>query len=259
MTQLRPNHLDQVKDELLRHNSINYGHCDDSYKNLYDAKRSLFYCEIEKLLTYKDSIDVLDFGSGKGELSLDIKKQFGERVCVWGYENSPCAHVMALKHNQLHEEGVNFFLDESGLFDYTMGHRVFDIIVSSNFCDYASEPIECFKSFRKVLKPNGLLVIFGDMAPISIYSNFELANFLKNAGFSRVDVYPFYYLHFGSSNKTYLKQLKKTGSKFYYLYYVFSLFEFSLPLGFSHLLKLKLGRLYDDQSDSSGCFIKAKS
>ncbi len=242
-------HFDQVYRDLSKEN----------LQDFLETKRLLIFREVEKLLLYKDCIDVLDYGSGHGELALSLKNKFGKRVNIWGYEISPCAHTMALKHNSLHHQPVNFFLDESDLFDYTMGHRVFDLIVSRNFFHYTTQPLESFVSFKRVLKDDGMIFIFGDSAPIPIYSNNELKNILEQAGFSQFDVFPFDPLRLAHSSKYYLKHLKNSGSKFYYLAKVLSFVDRPLSLTLFHPLKLYLLRFCDDQSESSGCLVRARA
>lgn len=231
----------------------------ENVQDFHEIKRLLIFREVEKLLLYKDCIDILDYGSGHGELALDLKNNFGKKVNVWGYEISPCAHTMALKHNRLHHQAVNFFLDESDLFDYTMGHRVFDLVVSRNFFHYTTQPLESFVSFKRVLKEDGMIFIFGDSNPIAIYSNYELKIILKQAGFSHFDVFPFDPLRLAHSSKCYLKHLKNSGSKLYYLAKVLSFVDRPLSLTFFYPFKLYLSRFCDDQSESSGCLVRAKA
>lgn len=231
---------------------------ENNLQDFHEVKRSLIFREVEKILLYKDSIDILDFGSGQGDLALDLKNYFGKKVNVWGYEVSPCAYAMALKHNSMHQQSVNFFLDESDLFDYTMGHRVFDLIVSRNFFHYTTKPVDIFTSFRRVLKADGLLLAFGDLAPIAVYSNNELKEFLKSSGFSQFDVFPFDPLRFSYSSKSFLKYIKNTNSKYCYLIRALSFLERPLSLNLFYPLKLHFARFYDDQSESSGCLVRAK-
>ncbi|MBI3774550.1 MAG: class I SAM-dependent methyltransferase [Gammaproteobacteria bacterium] len=57
-------------------------------------------------------IEILDFGSGQGGLTIDLKRFFGSRINIVGYDVSPRAVQIAQGHKTAYGADVDFMLDQ---------------------------------------------------------------------------------------------------------------------------------------------------
>ncbi|WP_127716146.1 class I SAM-dependent methyltransferase [Halobacteriovorax sp. HLS] len=260
----------------------------DRIRLIYETKRFYIIRKIEKYLseTSKKSIRVLDFGSGHGGLSIDIKKYFQDRIEMHGYEVSPKAYAIACDHAKDYSQEVNFHLDEACNIREVFNDFKFDIIVSTDVFGHVPDLPNAFIELNDILIPGGEVHSFSETTTgnflfianylanrgieldeskeehISLYPKKELEYLMKSAKFINVSSYGFDPIRFPFYPERYIKHLKKVNSPFLLLGYIFSIFSFG-PLRkptliifnfVNYLLAMTLGRLIN----TAGCFISAK-
>jgi 2-polyprenyl-3-methyl-5-hydroxy-6-metoxy-1,4-benzoquinol methylase len=260
----------------------------DKLRLLYETKRFYLVSNIKKYLKNnpKKKIKVLDFGSGHGGLSIDIKKVFGDKIEMYGYEVSPKAYEISLEHAKKYNSSVKLNLDEGCDIAKFFSNTKFDIIVSTDVFGHVPNLPETFIHLNEILTPAGEIHAFSESTTgnflfmanylankgveldasseehISLYPKKELEYLLRSAQFIEVRSYGFDPIRFPFYPQRYLSHLVKLKSPFAILGYFFSIFS-SGPLKKPSLiifnlvnygLTLTLGRLVN----TAGCFISCK-
>ncbi len=254
----------------------------ETLRYYHDAKRVFIFKEIKKILKTKKRIKVLDFGSGHGGLSIDVKKYFGESVDVCGYEVSPMAHEISLAHSRRASCDVCFVLDKACDIRLALQGQKFDVIISTDVFGHVPDLPTCFKNLHSLLNKNGHMIAFSESqtgkaidiinylkrkgavldesekAHISLYPCKELRSFLLDAKFSQVKVMPFAPIRFPFYPKRYLKHLSAHNKFLYFCALFLSLFQNPLTEVFYNNLNLFLSQFCSHKRDTAGCFIKAE-
>lgn len=259
----------------------------DKVRVIYETKRLYIIRSISKYLKQHPGkvIKVIDFGSGHGGLAIDIKKVFGKKIEMYGYEVSPKAFEIALSHKKSHNQLVHFHLDEECNITEYFKEKKFDIIISTDVFGHVPDLSVAFKGLYEVLIPGGEVHAFSESVTssflmvathlknkgieldssseehISLFPKEELESLLKEAGFSKTVSYGFDPIRFAFYPDRYLQYLKEVKSPYYIPGLIFSLFSMG-PLKkpamivfsfINYLLALSLGRFVN----TAGCFVSA--
>ena len=230
-------------------------------------------------------IDILDFGSGQGGLTIDLKRFFGSRINIVGYDVSPRAVQIAQGHKTAYGADVDFVLDRDCDVVAALGGKQFDIIVSTDVFGHVPNLPDCFHKLNRSLRENGELHAFSESITgkrlfianylrkrgvnlddsaeehISLYPIRELKSMLQNAQFARVDAYACDPIRFPFYPERYIPGLWKTRSPLLPLALFFKLFKAGvlrypadvvfnqINYFFAHIVK--------DRFDTAGCLISA--
>ena len=251
---------------------------------LHDTKRFFIINQLKKIIkTNKKShkfINVCDFGSGHGGITLDIKKYFGSKVEICGYEVNKKALKIAEKYKNKFGLELSFLLDEEAKIDKYFEKDFFDAVISCDVFGHLLDVEVGFKQINKILKKGGKLVAFSEsiVGPnmfiiqfllkkgfcmddshnehISLHSIKTLRIFLQNAGFKDIEIFPYDPIRFIFYPKRYLKKLMKIKSPLFILCLFFSLFQNRLTEIIYNQLNLFLAKNFA-KNDSAGCLIIA--
>lgn len=260
----------------------------DQLRLLYETKRLYIISNIKKVLENNPTklISVIDFGSGHGGLSIDLKKYFGSRIEMHGYEVSPKAHEISLKHAKEYNQDINFHLDTDCDIQKKFADKKFDVIVSTDVFGHVPDLPGAFFELNAILNPSGELHSFSESTTgnflfianylanrgveldaskdehISLYPKKELEYLLRSAKFINVKSYGFDPVRFPFYPERYLPHLKKIKSPLLIPAYFFSIFSFGKLRKptfiifnlINYCLTLTLGKLVN----TAGCFISAK-
>jgi 2-polyprenyl-3-methyl-5-hydroxy-6-metoxy-1,4-benzoquinol methylase len=260
----------------------------DTLRLLYETKRLYIITKIDKLLKKnpKKILSVVDFGSGHGGLSIDLKKYFGSRIEMHGYEVSPKAHEISLAHAAEFDQDINFHLDTECNIQNKFKDKRFDVIVSTDVFGHVPNLPHAFVELNSILKPSGELHSFSESTTgkflfmanylanrgveldaskdehISLYPKKELEYLLRSAKFIEVKSYGFDPIRFPFYPERYLPHLRRLNSPLMLLGYFFTVFSFGklrrptmvLFNIVNYGLALSIGKLVN----TAGCFISAK-
>ena len=260
----------------------------DHLRLLYETKRLYIINRIKKFLKENPEkiLSVIDFGSGHGGLSIDLKKFFGSKIEMHGYEVSPKAHEISLKHARDFDQDVSFHLDTDCNIIKKFQDKKFDVIVSTDVFGHVPNLPQAFVELNSILKPCGELHSFSESTTgkflfmanhlakrgveldaskdehISLYPKKELEYLLRSAKFIEVKSYGFDPIRFPFYPERYLPHLRTIKSPLLVLGYFFSIFSFGklrkptmvLFNIFNYFLTLSIGKLIN----TAGCFISAK-
>jgi len=92
------------------------------------------------------SYKILDFGAGLGTLSTEFENRNNVKVDCFEIDNSL---IEILKQKKLNTYSQIKEIE-----------NLYDLVYSSNVLEHIEEDIEAIKSMKKMLKPNGLLILF---------------------------------------------------------------------------------------------------
>ena len=114
-----------------------------------------------------ESLKLLDIGCGEGHFTNVIKKEFSN-FDVYGLDYSVSAIDFA--HKTFPE--INFITANAYYPPYK--DEYFDIVVCNNLWEHVPDPLKMLRAMKRVLKPNGLLII-------STPSRYRFSNLIKAA------------------------------------------------------------------------------
>jgi 2-polyprenyl-3-methyl-5-hydroxy-6-metoxy-1,4-benzoquinol methylase len=252
-------------------------------KFLHDTKRFFIIQEIKKHLssTGKNRLRILDFGSGQGGITLDIKTYFGNYVEVVGYDVSPKACAIASGVATQLGSDVNFICDPDCNIEAAIKSK-FDIVISCDVFGHVPSVLDTFKSLHKLILPGGGVIAFSESITgdslfiprylksqgfsvddseeehISLHSVKELHSFLSSAGFMEIKIFPFDPIRFAFYPKRYLKSLRQCNKPLFATAVILSLFQNKLTEIAYNQINLFLAR-HMTTHDTAGCLIIAKS
>ncbi len=222
----------------------------DWLKYLHDTKRYFIINEISCILSKNSGapVHVLDFGSGHGGISIDIKTYFGDAVCITGYEVSPKAIKIAQEAAKKRGAEINFILDEACDLVRAVD-RSYDAVVSCDVFGHVPSIPDAFSQIKNILKPGGRLIAFSEtltgkslLMPtylakkgfqmddsetehISLFTAAELDCFLRRAGFDVLKFYPYDPIRFPFYPRRYLSKLRACNFPLFIVAFIFSLFQ----------------------------------
>ena len=251
---------------------------------LHDTKRFFIINELKKVIkankNSNKSISVCDFGSGHGGLTIDIKKYFGNRLEICGYEvNKKALKIAEQYKNQIGLE-LNFLLDEEANVDKYFEGKFFDAVISCDVFGHLPDVEHGFKQINKILNKGGKLIAFSESIVgsnmfiiqfllnkgfrmddslnehISLHSLKTLRIFLKNAGFKDIAIFPYDPIRFIFYPKRYMKKLMKIKSPLFILSLFLSFFQNRLTEIIYNQLNLFLAKNFANK-DTAGCLIIA--
>lgn len=120
-----------------------------------DSFRTLFLDPaFQKFIGPVHNLDVLDAGSGEGQLARHLASQ-GARVT--GIDISPKLVQAAQAEEALHPQGITYHVDSFTNLK-TLGNAQFDRVVSSMSLMDSSDSQSAFQAFHRVLRDNGELI-----------------------------------------------------------------------------------------------------
>lgn len=252
----------------------------DKVKLLHDTKRYFIVDELKKASKVKGGmLRVLDFGSGQGGVTIDVKTALGERVSIVGYDVSPKAVNISRKAAGGVGADVDFCLDEKCDPCAALGEQ-FDAIISCDVFGHLPSVPKAFKDLYMLLKPGGVLIAFSETVTgealrvptylyrqgfkmddseeehISLHSVFELHRFLDIAGFSDIRIYPYDPIRFAFYPKRYLKKLLLLKSPLALVAAMFALFQNRITEILYNQFNLYLSKKIA-LKDTAGCLIFA--
>lgn len=181
----------------------------------------------------EENIKILDMGCGDGVLLYLLSKKIkNPDIELYGVDLSDVAVKTAI--NKFERRGVEnkFFFRSETVYDTSFDDEMFDIIISSDVIEHLSEPETFLNEVKRLLKPNGFLVIGTPIKytekpldSMHVYEFFpgEFEVLLKKY-FTTVDLFQACdLLYFLLYNKVYKIWFKKV-LPFRYLFNIFSLF-----------------------------------
>jgi 2-polyprenyl-3-methyl-5-hydroxy-6-metoxy-1,4-benzoquinol methylase len=108
---------------------------------------------------------LLDLGCGQGHITARIKEHFPNlEISALDYS------ISAIEYAVDHFPGIDFAVGDAYEPPYPENH--FDIVVCNNIWEHVPDPLFLIKSIKKVIKPNGFLII-------STPSRYRLRNLLR--------------------------------------------------------------------------------
>lgn len=230
-------------------------------------------------------VKILDFGSGQGGLTIDLKRFFGSRINIVGYDVSPRAVRIAQGHKTAYGADVEFVLDQDCDVVAALGGKLFDIIVSTDVFGHVPDLPDCFHKLNRLLREDGELHAFSESITgerlfianylkkrgvdlddseeehISLYSIGELKSMLEKARFPHVDVYAFDPIRFPFYPERYIPGLRKTRSPLLPIallckFFKLGLLRYPANLVFNQV-NYFLAHIVKDRYDTAGCLISA--
>ena len=134
----------------------------DKVKLLHDTKRFFIVSELKK---YQQDlgrpIRVLDFGSGQGGLTIDVKIAMGDTIKITGYDVSPKATGIARNTAKKYDANVDFILDTACEPPNVVNEK-FDAIISCDVFGHVPSIPQTFKQLNDLLLPGGKLIAFSE-------------------------------------------------------------------------------------------------
>jgi len=130
-----------------------YAHLAARYDKRWAFYVSLTVQETIKRLHLKSEERVLDVGCGTGELLMTIGDKFPELEAA-GVD--PSREMLQVARQKLADSVI---LKEGWAEDLPFQNKSFDVIVSCSAFHFFKEPMRALREFRRVLKPNGRIVI----------------------------------------------------------------------------------------------------
>ena len=114
-------------------------------KNFYLEDKNLNYLLYSTLLIdFKKIKSIYDFGGGYGDLGFSLKQKFPHLELYCTENDKQCLKI-------LNERGYK------NIQNYSELENKFDLIITLHSLEHLDSP-EVFKDFRKVLKPNGMIL-----------------------------------------------------------------------------------------------------
>jgi len=105
---------------------------------------------IGRFLQVKPGMRILDVGCGTGRFTADFLKQGAK---VYGLDSSP---EMVEYAGRIHR-GAEFIVGEAEALPYSENH--FDAVVTITALEFVADPLKALIEIRRVLKPNGTLLV----------------------------------------------------------------------------------------------------
>ncbi|WP_005036620.1 class I SAM-dependent methyltransferase [Holophaga foetida] len=255
----------------------------DRLKLWHDTKRFFFVRELERLQADMDksSLNVLDFGSGHGGVTIDVATVMGSRIRMHGYDVSPKAVEIAHRAAECHQASVSFIADPSCDMEAVLREIPLDAIISCDVFGHVPSVPETFRTLRKLLPPGGRLIAFSETVTgqaltiptylarkgfrmddseeehISLHSVHELKEFLEQSGFVKVRLYPYDPIRFPFYPKRYTAKLRQINKPLYLLASVLTIFQNRLTEVIFNQINLWLAKRVK-LHDTAGCLLVAE-
>lgn len=169
-----------------------------------EVKRTQYHRVLQNLFTDHEITELrktLDVGCGYGEFIAELKEFSPSAIQIAGFEPNEIKRNVALQNGHDVRPSMSHF-----------GDTKFDLISLLNVFSHLSNPREDFRNYRKILQPNGLILIqTGDAAGLepkampkpyflpdhlSFASEIIIKNILEQEGFKVLKVYRYPAIHF---------------------------------------------------------------
>lgn len=253
----------------------------DQLKLWHDTKRYFIVRELGRLQKAMGGrpLRVMDFGSGHGGVTIDVATAMGERVHMSGYDVSPKACEIARRAAAKWQAQVRFIDDPACHIEAAIAQQQ-DAVISCDVFGHVPSVPDTFKSLFKLIVPGGRLIAFSETITgraltiptylrkkgfrmddseeehISLHSVHELKQFLEQAGFVRVRVYPYDPIRFAFYPKRYIGKLRQVNRPLWLLACCLALFQNRLTEVLFNQFNLWLAQRVD-LHDTAGCLIVA--
>lgn len=124
--------------------------------------------------------DVIELGSGPGELALEIARRLPEAAVV-GVDLAPAMVDAATRRARDHDlaDRVRFVLADAARIP--LPDQTFDLAVSTLSLHHWTDPAAVFGEIARTLRPGGVALVY-DLRPFT-YSADELERFVAGSGF----------------------------------------------------------------------------
>ena len=129
------------------------------------------YDKIMNILEVKDNYKILDVGCGTGKL-LSMIRNKNNKVDLYGIDISP---KMIEKAKSKKIKNVSLKVGDAEKLEFD--NDQFDILITSESFHHYPYPSKALKEFRRVLKPNGLLILCDMYRPTPVR---QFMNFMFN-------------------------------------------------------------------------------
>jgi len=100
------------------------------------------------------NINLLDVGCGGGLLSEPLTRL---GVSVTGIDASDAAIKAAKRHSDLSDLKIHYITGD--ITSLISKNKLYDVVVASEVIEHVSNPVEFLKGLKKLLKPNGKIII----------------------------------------------------------------------------------------------------
>ncbi|MGB0887513.1 MAG: class I SAM-dependent methyltransferase [Vicingaceae bacterium] len=126
------------------------------------------------------SLRLLDIGCGEGHFTDVIKKEF-PKFEVHGLDYS----VSAIDYAHKTFSEINFIT--ANAYHPPYQNEYFDIVVCNNLWEHVPDPLQMLRAMKRVLKPNGLLIV-------STPSRYRFSNLIKALGGQKIEFMSTYHV-----------------------------------------------------------------
>ncbi|WP_329903856.1 class I SAM-dependent methyltransferase [Porphyromonas pogonae] len=156
---------------------------------------------IDKYIKPHDQEDILDIGCGGGQNIANYLKRTQGKVC--GIDYSSTSVEVSLRKNKRAVATKRAEIKEASVTSIPYSDAHFDVVSAFETIYFWPDIIACFREVKRVLKPGGRFVVCNEASRLegnelwtkyldmNIYSAEEIARFMKQAGFERVDTHLF--------------------------------------------------------------------
>ncbi|PCJ25136.1 MAG: hypothetical protein COA97_08285 [Flavobacteriales bacterium] len=137
----------------------------DQMKSDFQQRRLKATIDLIPSSTKSESLKLLDIGCGEGHFTDVIKKEF-KNFEVHGLDYS----VSAIDYAHKTYPAINFIT--ANAYQPPYQDEYFDIVVCNNLWEHVPDPLQLLRAMKRVLKPNGLVII-------STPSRYRFSNLIK--------------------------------------------------------------------------------
>ena len=169
----------------------------------------VFYLDIASYIAPKNQAEILDVGTGTGNLAIAVKRKY-PKVRIDAID--PDERVLKIADKKIKERKFGIKLKKAYAQQIPFGDNHFDFVVSSFAIHHIPRALrrQAFSEMKRVLKKKGIILIVDFGVPKNLFTKVftYFLSFLEDVGLNRKNFI------FNVLKETDFRDVKEVGSKF---------------------------------------------